>query len=514
MSNLPNSASISRRSFIGAAGALGAAAAVAGASSAASVARAASAADISWDKTADVVVIGLGGAGDAAAVSALEAGVSVIAIECNEQGGGSTRICGGLVYLGGGTPTQQRFGVEDTVEDMKAYLSAALGPSSDPNLLDVFCANNLDLYDWLVEQGVTFEGDAEIEKHVVVAPEGVCLTYSGNERAIPYANIAKPAPRGHTPNGGGAAICDLLEPKVSEDGEVLYNTRATELVCDESGAVVGVLATDADGAQVAVQATKGVVIAAGGFCYNDEMLSNYAPEGLLCNGRVGTPTDLGDGILMGMKIGAATRSMSRMNVSENLYMLGSLPEGVLVNWNGLRIVAEDWYGAWVGREVTQQFVDNTYTIVDATTWAKLQEEGFDGRLTIAAQADTIEELCEAVGLPAANVANTIERYNQLCDEGTDADWGKDSVYLETGVRTAPFYAFNYGPVIPGFHTLGGLRINENAEVLNLDGEPIVGLYAAGRSSCGIYGEYPGSGTSVADCLIFGRIAGAQAAARA
>lgn len=505
----PKSMAVSRRSFISSAGVGAAACALA----AIPEAHAAVSADMTWDDSADVVVIGLGGAGDAAAVAALDNGASVIAIECNEQGGGSTRICGGLVYIGGGTPVQQRFGVEDSTDAMKAYLSAALGPSSDPELLDVFCANNLDLFDWLVEKGITFEGDAEIERHVVIAPEGVCLTYSGNERAIPYASIAEPAPRGHTPNGGGAAICDALESRVVEGGKVLYNTRATELVCDENGAVTGVLATDADGNTVAVEARKGVIVAAGGFCYNDEMLANYAPEGLLCRGRVGTPTDMGDGILMAMKLGAATRSMSRMNVSENLYALGSLPEGVLVNWNGLRFAAEDWYGAWVGRATTTQLIDNTYAVVDATTWAKLQEEGYDGRLTIAAEADTLEELCEVVGLPTSNVANTVERYNQLCDEGTDADWGKDSVYLGTGVRTAPFYAFNYGPVIPSFHTLGGLRINANAEVLDLDGNPIVGLYAAGRSSCGIYGEYPGSGTSVADCLIFGRIAGEQAASR-
>ncbi len=117
-----------------------------------------------------------------------------------------------------------------------------------------------------------------------------------------------------------------------------------------------------------------------------------------------------------------------------------------------------------------------------------------------------------MGLPVDATVETIDEYNDDCEDGVDL-WGKSADYL-TGVRTAPFYAIYWGAKMGSYHTLGGLKINGSAEVVDLDNEPIPGLYAAGRTSCGIFGQYPGSGSSVADCLTFGRIAGESAAKRA
>lgn len=507
-------AGVTRRSLVkGAAGA----AALASAGAAASAAIASEAGGQAWDQEADVVVVGLGGAGAAAAVAALEAGASVVVLESEAAGGGCTAVCGGLVYLGGGTQTQIDAGVDDTLEDMRAYLAAAMGPSADAELLDVFCDKSVETYDWLVSHGVTFDGSAEIEAHVVTAPEGVVLTYSGNERAREYAAVAKPAPRGHTPNGGGAAIMSALTGIIdaSDKGSILYETKGTELVKDDSGKVVGVVAADADGAEVRVKADKAVILTAGAFTYNDAMLADYAPE--VASGyraRTGMPTDRGEGILMGMRAGAATRSMSRMGIWQFCYLYGDMANGVMLDYNGHRFLSEDWYGSWIGRKISQNTPDTCYMVIDAETDESALASPYGPYLAEpVAQADTVEELVAQLDVPADNALAAIERYNEECAAGEDADFGKDPVYLKP-LEAGPFYALD-ASVSGGWGsplTLGGLKIDARARVLDLAGEPIPGLYAAGRNSAGIYGEYPASGTSVADCLVFGRIAGEDAAA--
>lgn len=465
-----------------------------------------------WAQEADVVIVGLGGAGAAAAIEANAAGASVCVLEATGRGGGSTMRCGGIIYMGGGTGLQTELGVEDTPEDMRAYVTAAAGPSADPDLLDIYCNSSLDLYDWCVEQGMEFGGGVEAEAHIVEATEGISLHYSGNERADNYVAIAKPAPRGHTPTTAALGIFEPLEAKVESFATVLYNTRGESLVLDAEGAVIGVNATDADGNAVSVKANKGVVLSTGAFTYNDQMLSDYAPEALLCGSKTGVETDLGDGILMGMRIGAATRSMSRINISEFMYLYGDLAAGVMLDSRGHRFLSEDWYGAWIGRIVAQYTPDACFTIIDQPILDAVQQTAYGAYLTPAAEADSIEELAEMVGLPVQNVLDTMERYAAQCAAGTDADFGKDPFYLRP-IETAPFYAMMTTPVMGSLHTLGGLKINGNAEVVDLAGNPIAGLYAAGRNSCGIFGEYPGSGSSVADALTFGRIAGKSAATR-
>lgn len=502
------STTISRKSFLVGAGS----AIAAGIACAAAPARATEDAEPQWTHEADVVVVGLGGAGCAAAVSALEAGASVVVLEKTEQGGGSTRVCGGLVYMGGGTALQKKLGVEDTPEDMKAYVTAAAGPTADPTLLDIYCASSIDLYNWLEAHGVTFDGGLD-EGHVVSAPEGIALSYSGNERSEQYTSIAKAVPRGHTPNGGGAAICDALTTQIEQDpnATVLYSTPAVDLVCDANGAVVGVQATDAEGNDVFVKAAKGVVLSAGAFTFNDAMLADYAGASLAMGGKTGVPSDTGDGILMGIKAGAATKSMSLLNDSQFLYLYGNLPKGVMVNWAGQRFASEDWYGAWVGRYVQQTTPSTCYILIDNPAWQEVQQTTFGAYLEPAAQADSIEELAAQVNLPADATVQTIDQYNSDCEEGIDR-WGKSADYL-TGVREPPFYAIYWGAQMGSYHTLGGLKINGDAQVVDLSNNPIPGLYAAGRTSCGIFGQYPGSGSSVADCLTFGRIAGERAAKR-
>lgn len=509
--HMSTNARMSRRTFVA-----GAATAALASGSALALAneKASAAADApAWDEEVDVVVVGMGAAGCAAAIEANAAGASVCVIEKAGRGGGSTFRSGGIIYMGGGTGLQKRLGIEDTPEDMAAYVKAALGPSSDPDLQKIFCDSSLDLYDWCEAQGMVFDGDAEVETHIVEATEGISLHYTGNERAPEYTAVAKAAPRGHTPNGGAAGIFEPMESVVEGFTTPHYNTAAESLVTDETGSVIGVRATDADGKALAVKANKGVVIAAGAFTYNDAMIADYNADYLLCGSKTGNENDLGDGIRMGQKVGAATKSMSRIAALEFMYLYGDLAAGAMLDYHGFRFLAEDWYGSWIGREVMERTPDACFVILDQPKLDNILTTQYGAYLKPYAQADSIEELAEAIGLPVDHVVESIERYNEMCAKGEDTDFHKSLEYLKA-IETGPFYAMYTTPVMTSMFTLGGLKINTNAEVVNYDNEPIPGLYAAGRSSNGIYGEYIGSGSSIADCLTFGRIAGRSAAARA
>ena len=212
-----------------------------------------------------------------------------------------------------------------------------------------------------------------------------------------------------------------------------------------------------------------------------------------------------------MKIGAATHSLSRMTVGEHVYMYGALSAGVLLDYRGHRILSEDWYGSFIGRKILENSSNKCYIVLDQPLCDQVMAHPFAKGLPEALSAGSLEELSELMGLPADNVASTVERYNGFCAEGKDHDFDKGAEYLQV-LSAAPFYAVpaDVGSMASYF-TLGGLKIDPSAQVMAIDGAPIKGLYAAGRCSCGIFGEYAGSGTSIADGLTFGRIAGKSAA---
>ena len=509
---------ISRRGFVKAAGV--AAAALAGSSLAAGCAPKGSqsksqggvdAGSIVWTDEADVVIMGLGCAGVAAAVEAVAAGAKVIAIEKADKAGGATALSGGLIYMGGGTELQTSLGVQDTPENFKKYLSKALGGSSDPELLDTFCDASVDLYSWCVEHGMRFPGTVDETSHVVEPPEGVSLMYSGNERTCEYAEVAAPAPRAHAPEGGAANIIEPLLAEAAQSMEVLYETAGGDLVVDGSGTVIGIRAKSADKGDLAIKANKGVILASGAFTLNEGLVADARGEVLACKKRTAGANDQGDGLVAALKIGAATHSLSRMTVGEHVYMYGALSAGVLLDYRGHRILSEDWYGSFIGRKILENSSNKCYIVLDQPLCDQVMAHPFAKGLPEALSAGSLEELSELMGLPADNVASTVERYNGFCAEGKDHDFDKGSEYLQV-LSAAPFYAVpaDVGSMASYF-TLGGLKIDPSAQVMAIDGAPIKGLYAAGRCSCGIFGEYAGSGTSIADGLTFGRIAGKSAA---
>ena len=470
-----------------------------------------SAGDVKWDNEADVVICGFGGAGAAAAIEAAGGGAKTIVLEKSTAGGGATALSGAYVLLGGGTALQKACGIEETPENFRAYFEAALGHSRNQKLVDVYCDQAVATYDWLVEHGVPY--DETIELNAPVGKPAVSLVYSGNEYAAEYAALATPTPHGHLPHREegqrGDALFNPLATAAQDAGaEIVYNCEAKKLVIDDSGRVAGVMALSG-GKEAYYKAAKGVVLTTGAFTMNDEMLADYCPE-MLLGGKTGSPEDMGTGIKMGLDAGADLRSMDKYDPSLSPYLLSdALTKGILIGHRGLRFVSEDNYYRWVGLEIFNREPDTAYIIIDESVRTELPTEGY-GVVEMKASADSIEELATLIGVTPEALTNSVERYNSLCEGGTDFDYHKQEKYLQP-IKEAPFHAVFFGAAMGGSLTLGGLKINENAQVISTEGKPISGLYSAGRTSCGVFGEYAGSGTSIGDGLIFGRIAGRNAA---
>jgi 3-oxo-5alpha-steroid 4-dehydrogenase len=221
--------------------------------------------DISgWHAGTDVLVVGYGGAGACAALEAHGCGAEVIVLEAASDGGGTTALSGGQIYLGGGTPIQQACGFSDTREDMEAYIRIAAGANADADKIRVYCEGSLGHFDWLVAQGVVFNPEYYGGKHTNT-PEYQSLTWSGNEKGFRESQAAKPAPRAHKPKAfwedGGATLMATLKAAVARTPiRVEIDTRALSLI-REDGRVVGVLCRQ-DGALRAFRARRGVVRAA------------------------------------------------------------------------------------------------------------------------------------------------------------------------------------------------------------------------------------------------------------
>jgi 3-oxo-5alpha-steroid 4-dehydrogenase len=501
---------LSRRQFLGHV-AVGAAA-VSGATLVGGVSNAlAKDVGVTWDKQADVVVMGFGAAGAAGAIEARAAGASTIVLEQTAAGGGATKLSGGLMYMGGGTPLQKKLGVTDTRDDMYNYLMAALGAGASEEHIALFCDKSPELYDWVSGLGTTFPEKLDTG-HLVTAPPDVGLIYSGNERGSDYTAVAKAAPRGHSPSGGsGGAIWAPLEAAVVKSGaEIVYSAEAQSLIQDASGRVIGVKAL-IGGSSVSIQAKRGVLLAAGAYTLNTAMVAAACPDGVVKGSNTAAPTDKGTGIIMGQRIGAATRGMSQCMLYQALYMVSeTFPTGILVDSRGMRMIAEDAYGSWIGRAVKEQSPAGAYVILDETTRKKAKLPSW---LPAVASKPSIKALAGALKISSHVLSATVQDYNSMAAKHQDPEFNKAKEYLVPQVKP-PFHAYYFGPSMASFMALGGLKINTKSQVLSVDDQPIVGLYAAGRTGCAVFGGYPGSGTSIAESLTFGRIAGQQLAALA
>jgi 3-oxo-5alpha-steroid 4-dehydrogenase len=463
-----------------------------------------------WDHEYDVVVIGFGVAGGAAAYEAASAGARVLVLDRGAAAANASH--GSNVYLGGGTPIQQAYGVEDSPEEMEKFLLASQGPEPDRDKIRVYVEQNPGHYQWLIELGIGFSPE----------PADRCLKYSGGENVYPCTEMAKPAMRGHRhpSQATGKWIQRTLLEKVRASGATLIlDADAEHLVQSDDGAIQGVIAS-VDGERRSFRATGGVVLASGGFAKNQEMVAQHAPLYLR-----GNPIDVygndGWGIRAGQKVGAAVRRLGAVCCFHAIGPPKSRYEGILVNANGQRFITEadvvDQHR--LGDRIVREQRGRAYLIVDSRSLGE-RPPGLSRALGFerpedekAAEASTIAELERLLGIPELGLQQTVETYNRHAAEGVDPFFHKPEEYLRP-IEHPPFTAvrasIGEGPF--AYFTVGGLRTNAETRVLDHQGTPIPGFFAVGRVAAGIL-NYPYylSGLSLGEGTLFGRIAGRTAA---
>lgn len=470
-----------------------------------------------WHSETDVAIVGFGGAGACAAIEASDAGSEVIIYEVSSASGGSTALSSAEVYMGGsgGTSVQQACGYEDTTEDMFNFLMATQGELADEDKIRMYCENSVDHFNWLVKMGAKYK-NSEYKERAIMAVTDDCLLYTGNEKSHPFREIAKPCPRGHNlevvgDNGGPMLMGVLTENVEKRPIQIEYNARALTLIADDKNAVQGVVVR-IDGEERNIRARKGVILCAGGFVMNQEMLKKYVPKLSVGNVPVGNPGDTGAGILMGQGVGGALIHMNEAFITLPFYPPGSLTFGIFVNAQAQRFINEDIYHARMAHHILNQVGDGIFLIVNHDDY----EHPPFLNANVAGTGESIEELAEEIGLDADMLRHTIEFYNKNAAQSNDPGFHKHDAWLKP--IEPPYAALNCTPgsgVLYPYFTLGGLDTLPTGEVLTMEGETIPGLYAAGRTSCGLPRTASGyaSGMSVGDATYFGRVTGQQVAAR-
>ena len=486
---------------------------------------------------ADVVVVGAGGAGMTAAITAAGEGKSVVILESQSMvGGNSVRATGGM--NAGKTVYQdenefgESAGVEKTLktaaekyadnetitalaktvsEQWAAYqanptgyfdsvelmeLDTMIGGKgiNDPELVETLCANSADAIDWLDEHGITLHnvssfGGASVKRiHRPVNAEGKTVSV-------------------------GSYMIPLLQENCEKAGvKMMLDTTATEILTDANGAAVGVKATGASGETVTVNA-KAVVLATGGFGANLDMVVEYKPElkGFMTTNAAGAQ---GQGIEMATAIGADTVDMDQIQIHPTveantaaLITEGLRGDGaVLINAEGKRFIDEVGTRDVVSAAEIAQTGSYSWLVVDqAMVDASSVIQGYIKK-GYTVTGETYEELGKAMGVDETAFAETMNTWNGYVEAKNDPDFGRTS--FANPLNTAPYYAIKVTAGV--HHTMGGLKINTNTEVLKADGSVIPGLFAAGEVTGGVHGANRLGGNAVADFTVFGRIAGAAA----
>jgi 3-oxo-5alpha-steroid 4-dehydrogenase len=526
-----------------------------------------------WDEEVDVVVVGFGAAGASAAIEASARGASVLVAD-RFMGGGATVLSGGIVYLGGGTELQEKAGYEDTPEEMFRYLSLETKDAVSEEVLRAFCNGSVENFEWLRAIGVPMPPSGTVAK-VSYPAEDCTLYFSGNEMSPPYNDAACPAPRGHRTLGKGftgkALFEHLRKAAKSRGTDIRPYTQAKHLIVDADGAVVGVelresvgfprssrlyallflLATHvglfsrkaavffqrqllrleaAFGVNRYVRVRGGVVLSAGGFIFNPEMVRQHAPDFTKVSLRLGTAGDTGQGIRLGQSAGGKVAKMERCTAWRFINPPAALLHGALIGPDGTRICNEELYGATIGEHMSEGHGGRGFLVLDATAMKASRKQtfrypmhyfqrmcGVSNAFFNYKKAATLEELGRRCGMPDGALPRTIREYNKGVENGADA-CGKGEKYLHP-VEKPPFYAvkldFDNARYPTPSMTLGGLVVDgATARVVREDGTAIDGLYAAGRNAVGVSSHSYVSGLSIADCIFSGRNAGRHAAARA
>jgi 3-oxo-5alpha-steroid 4-dehydrogenase len=464
-----------------------------------------------WSDEFDVVVVGFGIAGGCAAVSAAAAGARVLVLERAAAAGGTTSMAGGHFYLGGGTAVQQATGHTDSADEMYKYL-VAVSQEPDHEKIRAYCDGSVEHFNWLEALGFRFERSYFPGK-AVIQPNTEGLMFTGNEKVWPFKDQAVPAPRGHKvpvpgDTGGASMVIDLLLKRAEELGvEIRYETGATALILD-GGAAVGAAWKHFNDTG-AIRA-KAVVIAAGGFVMNPEMVAEYTPKLAEKPFVLGNTYDDGLGIRLGVSAGGATKHMDQVFITAPAYPPSILLTGIIVNKLGHRFVTEDSYHSRTSGFVMDQPESAAFLIVDE---AHLERPEVP-LVPLIDGWETVEEMEAVLGIPAGNLVATLNRYNEHATRGEDPDFHKQPEFLAPQDK-GPWGAFDLslGKAMYAGFTVGGLATTVDGQVLAGDGTVVPGLYAAGACASNIAQDGKGyaSGTQLGEGSFFGRRAGAHAA---
>jgi fumarate reductase flavoprotein subunit len=438
------------------------------------------------DKTVDcdIVIVGAGGAGMTAAINATEQGKKVVVLEMMPYAGGNTtKATGGMNAAE--THYQKEQGIDDSVETFIEDTMEGGHQMNNRDLVTVMAEKSAAAIDWLDSIG---------------AP----LPKVGFSGGATNARIHAP----EDGSGVGAYLVTRFLNKVDELGiEVMYETKATELISD-NGTIVGVKA-ESDEFNYTINA-KAVILATGGFGNNQDMIVKYRSD---LKGTVSTsaPGAMGDGIVMAEKVGADLVDIDQIQLHPTVEQGTSMLITESVRGDGAILVNQE------GKRFTNELLTR-----DVVSAAELEQTGgyayiiFDQRLRdglkaiekyvstgITVQGDTIEDLAKQIDVDPSVLAETLKTWNQAVANKNDAEFGRDTG-MENDLSVAPYYAIKIAPGI--HHTMGGVKIDTNCQVIDTDGKVIPGLYAAGEVTGGVHGGNRIGGNAVADIVVFGQVA--------
>ncbi|WP_427172080.1 flavocytochrome c [Fusobacterium nucleatum] len=439
-------------------------------------------------KEADVIVIGAGGAGLTSAIAAHEKGAKVILIEKTELLGGNTNYATAGLNAAG-TKVQEKLGEKDSPELFFEDTMKGGKNQNNKELVKVLANNSSAIVDWLIERG------ADLSE----------ITSTGGQSAK----------RTHRPTGGSAVgpniVSALSKTAENEKIDVRKGTKAIELVKGKNR-IIGVKVKDTDGKEYIIKA-KAVIVATGGFGANAQMVEKYNPK-LKGFGSTNNPAIVGDGIVMVEKVGGALVDMKEIQthptvVHKKTNMITEAVRGegaILVNKDGKRFIDELQTRDVVSKAILEQNGKSAFLIFDEGIRTKLKAADGYVKKGFAVEG-TLEEIATKIGADVKTLEATLNKYNEAVRTKVDSEFNKKTLPKElTGTK---YYAIEISPAV--HHTMGGVRINTNAEVLGKNGRPIKGLYAAGEVTGGIHGANRIGGNAVADITVFGKIAGENAA---
>ncbi len=453
---------------------------------------------IKWDETYNVVVIGAGGAGLTAAVSAKEAGAKkVVVLEKMMFAGGNTIRAGGG-FNAAIKADYEKAGIKDSPKLHAEQTLAAGDGRGDPALVNQLTEKAPESVQWLKDHGVKFQ-------------DHIYQIYGGL-----YKRARNPlGPR------GGAYIKALLEVCKKEDIPIMFNARVVEIIREGnlSGRVLGVK-VELKGKTMYICATNAVVAAAGGFAASDRLtgISDPRMEKL---GTTNHPGATGDVLTNLVDIGAGTRGLDYIQcipggVPGEKYppnLFTHVDRFLFINLNGQRFIKEDARRDVLRDAMLDQPKAIAWTLVDADGFEQQKNsKGPENEAALKAgtlyYADTIEDLAKKTGLPAKELKEAVDTYNKAVDTKKDP-FGRAETVLVNKIIKAPFYAGRV--TMKRHHTMGGVIINKDAQVIDRHGNVIPGLYAAGEVTGGIHGTNRVGGNAMADIFTYGRIAGVNAA---